>query len=186
MSVKKKYALLSVVVIAAGATIWLLPGQEDEAHSQPSSLQSVKSQLSPSSNEQRAMIASPSANNHQVQELDEIAKNALQAPQSDVLNDEVEESIAESPQDLIHEAVRQAREEKVRLALNTVRQRTAQITREDIVAEQQQLKAVRDKLENIEVKPPQIAEFTDEAGIKWNKLTYANGEVKYELVSFPE
>ncbi|MBU2710419.1 hypothetical protein [Zooshikella harenae] len=182
----KKYGLLSIIVIAAVSIVWILFDQEDKVHSQSSSLQSVESQPSSSLDKKGMAKASQPTSNPQALNSVETTKKASQDPQPEELKEEIEEHIAQQPQDPIPEAVRQAREEKVRAALDIVRQRTAQISRADIVAEQQKIKKVREDLVNIEVKPPQLEEFTDEAGIKWNKLTYENGEVKYELISFPE
>ncbi|MGI0115304.1 hypothetical protein [Zooshikella sp. RANM57] len=182
----KNYGLLSIIIIAAVSLVWISFDQEDEVYSQSSSLQNVESQTSSTSGKTGEAVATPSANNNPVLSLAETTKKFPQEPPPEELNEEVEENIAQQPQDTIPEAVRLAREEKVRAALEVVRQRTAQISREDIVVEQQKIKTVREELVNIKVKPPQLEEFTDEAGIKWNKLTYENGEVKYELISFPE
>jgi hypothetical protein len=75
---------------------------------------------------------------------------------------------------------------RVEAALARMQETTAKISREQIIAEQQKMVEAKARFEAIQVAPPQRRVTTDEHGIRWAELTYASGEVRYEIASDDE
>lgn len=84
------------------------------------------------------------------------------------------------------EFTRQQRNKKVAAALRQLEHNTLQISRESIAEEQEKLVQTKQHFKLQDIPPPQEEVFTDEVGIKWNKLIYADGSERYDLIEFNE
>ena len=87
--------------------------------------------------------------------------------------------------DCIERARKAAREARVVEALARLERRTGHITREAIGQEQEHLVATAQALHARETEMPVIEEEVDESGMRWTKLAYADGSVRYALPEEP-
>jgi hypothetical protein len=55
------------------------------------------------------------------------------------------------------------------------------ITKERLEAEQVRLKAALEVARSMPTPEPAVEAIVDESGLKWNKLTYPSGEIRYEF-----
>lgn len=55
------------------------------------------------------------------------------------------------------------------------------ITKEKLEAEQARLRAALEVARNMPTPEPAVEAIVDESGLKWNKLTYPSGEIRYEF-----
>ena len=84
------------------------------------------------------------------------------------------------------ERVRKAtREARVIEALARLERRTGNITRETVEREQTHLAATAQALHARETEMPSIEDEVDESGMRWKKLAYADGSVRYALPEEP-
>jgi uncharacterized protein HemX len=73
------------------------------------------------------------------------------------------------------------RAEKVRKALAKFKERTDNMSREQIQREFDDISKKKKIFEERPTPEPKVEPFIDEQGIRWNKLIYENGTVRYEL-----
>lgn len=55
------------------------------------------------------------------------------------------------------------------------------ITKDKLEAEQARLNAALEMARNMPTPEPAVEAIVDESGLKWNKLTYPSGEIRYEF-----
>ncbi len=121
---------------------------------------------------------------------DSASPNEKIAISSMIVEKEPEESLngftpkpnLETKQDQV-EKIDLAKKEKIENALNRFESTLEQITASDLEVEQKKMKAAKIKFQKIKVDDPLETEVIDKNGIKWTKLTYPSGKVKYD---FPE
>lgn len=73
------------------------------------------------------------------------------------------------------------KKEKVLAAIDRFNEKLSRISREDLEEEQERLKEAKEKYLAIKAPTPKEEEYIDENGTKWVKLTYPNGEVRYDF-----
>lgn len=73
------------------------------------------------------------------------------------------------------------RTEKVQAALEKFRRQTDGITVETVTASMERVTKAKEIYAARPTPAPKVEPFQDEHGQKWNRLTYENGEVLYEL-----
>ena len=73
------------------------------------------------------------------------------------------------------------REEKVRSALERFVERTKGVNKEMITAQFEKVAAAKERFAQIPTPKPVEEVEVDEFGHSWVKLTYKNGEIRYEL-----
>lgn len=77
------------------------------------------------------------------------------------------------------------RTERVRLALDRLRETSAGISEESLKKEQLALASAREKAYSREAPRPSISDYKDDQGLHWNRLTYEDGHVRYEIPQDP-
>jgi hypothetical protein len=87
--------------------------------------------------------------------------------------------------DCIERARKATREARVVEALARLERRTGNISRETIESEQAHLAATAQALHARETEMPSIEDEVDESGMRWKKLAYADGSVRYALPEEP-
>ncbi len=75
---------------------------------------------------------------------------------------------------------------RVEAALARLEKSTAQITPEQIAAEQRKMLEAKTRFEAIRVAEPTTRKFTDSNGTRWVELKHESGELRYQLDSDPD
>lgn len=70
---------------------------------------------------------------------------------------------------------------RVRAAFVKFQATLKDITKEKLEAEQARIRGALEVARNIPTPDPTIEAIKDESGLRWNKLTYPSGEVRYEF-----
>lgn len=77
--------------------------------------------------------------------------------------------------------VRKVDPDRVRAALARFNRALDAITKEDIEREQASMRVAEKHMRNVPLQEPRAEDFLDEHGLRWTKLLYPSGEVRYEL-----
>ena len=70
----------------------------------------------------------------------------------------------------------------VRSALSRFDETLSTITKEDLEEEQERMRQSRERFAKIIVESPEQSVVVDKRGVKWIKLTYSSGAVRYEFL----